>query len=138
MNRKLIFFDDTADLATNSPFPVDKKTAFCIIQLFCHRLNEIYEKEGIEAVVDIVWYGDAMKKVDRSFEHKSEYKGKKFSQEQAEKCSESVLASIPSKKSRRKSKVAKDDESGVDKGVSDSVDEVESNEPNENTENGNP
>ena len=73
--RKLDFFDDTSDLAMLSAFPTDKKSALCFMQLFCHRLNEIYEKEGIEAVIEIVEYGDAMKKVDRSFENKSEYQG---------------------------------------------------------------
>lgn len=76
-DRKLVFFDDTSELAMLSAFPTDKKSALCFMQLFCHRLNEVYEKEGIDAVIEIVEYGDAMKKVDRSFENKSEYQGVK-------------------------------------------------------------
>ena len=77
MDRKLIFFEDTSDLALQSVFPTDKKSALCFMQLFCHRLNEVLERDGVDSVLEIIEYGNAIKKTDRSFENKSEYKGKK-------------------------------------------------------------
>lgn len=78
--RKLWFFEDTVKLAELSVFPlVDKQAAISFMQLFCHRLNDILQKEGEEAVMELIFYGNAIKKENRAFrDYRSEKGGVKY------------------------------------------------------------